>query len=377
MKTIFRIAWLAPVLALAIAARAAAQDAPALNGKVLILANDRVLEGEIGKLGNQYQIRRGAGETLIDADRAKRLCRDWDDALAYMRSQANLADPDERLRLARWCRQYELREQALVEVRVALEMRPTHAETKHLAHILERACKPAPAPAPRAVQAAPAPMPERQPERQPALDVSADTLAGFATKVQPILMNACAACHTRGRGGSFQLDVVTETGARAITQRNLAATMPYLKLDQPNASPLLAKSVSAHGEAALAPIRDRRAVPFQVLHAWIEQVAINNPHLVGQVVAVAPRVFNAELPAAPAAPMMKSGPITSPNPPVISRPVTRVEVGAAVAPNGPRPVQTEPVAATSATPSQPAAAARNPGDTYDPAEFNNKNVAAK
>ena len=106
------------------------------------------LEGEIDRVGSQFRVRRGAGEMLIAADRAKRLCADWSDALAYLRSQANLGDADERLRLARWCHQHGLKEDALIELRTALDMRPTHPETQQLAKMLGRAAAPPSTPPP-------------------------------------------------------------------------------------------------------------------------------------------------------------------------------------------------------------------------------------
>src|SRR4051794_3472242 len=72
------------------------------TGKVLLLDNQRTLEGDIHRQGDHYIIRRGIGEMTLPASQAMRLCTSWDDALAFMHAQANLRDPDERLRLARW-----------------------------------------------------------------------------------------------------------------------------------------------------------------------------------------------------------------------------------------------------------------------------------
>ena len=40
------------------------------------------------------------------------LCGSLEEAYQFLRKRANLNDPDERLRLAEWCRQHDLREQA-------------------------------------------------------------------------------------------------------------------------------------------------------------------------------------------------------------------------------------------------------------------------
>src|SRR5262245_26182446 len=81
-----------------------AQTPPARTaGKILILDNERALEGDIELQGEQYCIRRGDGEMTMPAKKAIRLCANWDEALAFLKSRANLADADERLRLAQWC----------------------------------------------------------------------------------------------------------------------------------------------------------------------------------------------------------------------------------------------------------------------------------
>src|SRR5947208_2808725 len=77
--------------------------APRVTGKVLILQNERAFEGDIEQVGDGYRVRRGSGEIVVAAGQALRLCANWDDALTFMRSRANLDDPDERLRLAKWC----------------------------------------------------------------------------------------------------------------------------------------------------------------------------------------------------------------------------------------------------------------------------------
>jgi hypothetical protein len=366
---------------------------PRTAGTVLLLTTDRVLEGDIVQIGDQYRIRRGTAETVVTAGRVKRLCADWAETLAYVRSQANLGDPDERLRLARWCQLHNLREEAVAEARIAAEMRPTHPETGQLLQILQRAPAGAQAmqqqplsqplshqPAasqPAASQPAPAVLSASASKFLPHVDLSADGLAAFNTRVQPILMNLCANCHTGNDAGGFRLHRAFENGARAAAQRNLAAVMAHLDLERPAASSLLAKAVSVHGSMSQPPVRDRRAVPFLTLQHWVEHVAANNPHLRQQAVAAPafPRLSAepATLAVAPAATP------TAPNrfPDVISRPLPRVEPPAPAAPgsaalgSAATPVGTivipAPTAANRAAPSAPPAASNDP---FDPALFN-------
>jgi len=376
MKTILRFAVLAPLLALGMNVRAAAQDATPASGKVLILANDRVLEGEIDRFGDQYRIRRGTGETLIAANRAKRLCADWNDALAFVRGQTNLGDPDERLRVARWCQQHDLHDDALVEARAALEMRPAHPETKQLVQSLQRRLDAAPAAVPSAPQAS------TVVAAAPQFDVSADALALFTTKVQPILLNACASCHANGKGGTFQLVHPGEVAARPATQRNLAMAVRHLRLDNPAVSPLVVKAVSAHGTLTQPLFRDRRAVPMQTLQHWAEQLAANNPHLrEARGLPPASRTPPENTAVAPA-PAPSVPPTTPPATPIVSRPITRVDArdlpdvlnnaqAALVAGRSPLPPPS-PAAVRAA-----ASATSNPTDAYDVADFNQKYAGSR
>src|SRR5262249_10845254 len=114
------------------------------TGRVLVLDNERTLEGDIEQQGSQYRIRRSVGETWVPADKVLKLCQTREEAYQFLRSRANLTDPDDRLRLAQWSQVRGLREQAPPETRAAAELRPNHAETRRLLRNLERALATAP-----------------------------------------------------------------------------------------------------------------------------------------------------------------------------------------------------------------------------------------
>jgi len=276
MKTIFRFVVVSMALVTGFGNRLTAQEggAPRSAGHVLLLNSDRGLEGDIEKFGEQYRIRRGTSEVWLPMDKALRLCADWEDAYSYMKTRANLGDPEERLRLARWCQLNNLPKQALIEAKMALEMRPAHVESHQLVTILTRAV----ASLNTATCTNQTTPPAKFSMAAVSSDISADSFALFATRVQPILMNTCISCHSGGRGGDFQL-VRTEGGQRASSQTNLASVMAQIKMDNPALSPLLIKAVSRHGNAANAPIKDRQTIPFKTLQAWIDYLIANNPHL--------------------------------------------------------------------------------------------------
>jgi hypothetical protein len=293
------------------------------------------------------------------ADPKMRLFADWAELHAYMASQSNLRDPDERMRLARWCQMNGRTQEAVAEAKAALALRPGHTATKQLLAILERALATAPsAPAAPAVS---------EPITPPVVDLSADAMNAFMTRIQPILMNACASCHATGRGGDFQLLRCHDaTLNRRATQVNLAAVLKQIHWEQPAHSPALVKALSAHGSATQAPFAGRHAKPFQYLHEWVQSVVTTNPHLRKDFgVATAP-LGKRETPAlAPATnPTMQSKPVAY----EVDRPAAPVSLPL-VKPLAPMVVSTPQQAP--ATPARPAAVApTQPADEYDVLIFN-------
>src|SRR5262249_53495499 len=92
--------------------RAADPEPVRTTGQVLVLVNERTLEGSIERHGDQYCVRRSIGETWLPSDQVLYLCADMEDAYTRLRQRANLRDPDERLRLTRWCLLHGLKSQA-------------------------------------------------------------------------------------------------------------------------------------------------------------------------------------------------------------------------------------------------------------------------
>ncbi len=268
-----------------------AGDPPAA-GRVLILENDRTLEGDIERHGDQYRIKRTIGETWIPGERVVGLFGSFEEAFEVLRKRANLLDPDERLRLARWCQRHQLREQALQEAGHAVRLRPQHAESRRLLNYLQR-----PAEATAAESTAPKPESETGPAAP--VELVTESVSLFTTKVQPILMNACASCHATGQGGSFRLTrpLANATASQKTTQQNLAAVLAQLNFEQPPTSAFLLKALTAHGEATQPPLKGRQAVAFHTLEQWVHLTVAKNPRLRDQM----PRTLTA-LPAAEAKP---------------------------------------------------------------------------
>ena len=275
MRTKSALLFLALILAASAWGLSRATEPPRAAGKVLVLENERTLEGDIERVGDQYRVRRSVGETWVPADKVKRLCATLEDAYGYLRAQANLADADEHLRLGQWCQLHGLREQALAEVKEAVALRPGHVPSQRLLANLQNNA--------RAMTAAPSAGGSEESDLgpSPALDVDAESQAVFATKVQPILMNACASCHAAGRAGALKLARVhgAAQANRRLTQHNLASVLAHLNPERPEASPLLLKAASIHGDMPQAPLKSRQAPAYRTLEDWAKTVAANNPQL--------------------------------------------------------------------------------------------------
>jgi hypothetical protein len=314
-----------------LASRAA--DTPRTSGRLLLLDNERVMEGEIEKKGDGYLVRRRVGETVIPSDSVLCICNTMTEAYAFLRGRANLRDADERLRLARWCHVHGLQEQALAEARAALDIRPKSKECRRMVEVAERSANHPPASRPTAAQADKPSEPSSS-----GIEIDADTMGQFVRHVQPILMNTCASCHVNGTGNGFKLVRSTEGGyvSHHATQHNLSAALAQIDRNRWEASPLLIKSVSIHGQAPQPPIKNRQTAAFRALEEWVRTIMANNPQL------------QEAGPTRPAAPLQ--GVETSAH---------SMEAGEIISSSRP-----------ALSPEQPTAGPAKPADPFDPVLFN-------
>lgn len=288
MKTHIRLVLSGLVLAVSCwAALRAADPIPARSaGQVLVLDNERTLTGKIDREGDQYRVRRKAGETLVPSANVLLLCDSFEEAYKFLCSRANLRDPDERLKLARWCQLHGLKDQALTEAQAAGELRPDNPEYQRLLQSLQRTAKPAvPVPPPSS-----SPVPAAGLVPSPNIEVSAETMGHFVKKVQPILMNTCASCHMSGRAGAFKLTRAFEDGTvnRRATQQNLNAVLAQINREKWVESPFLLRAVSVHGPASQPPLKGRQSPAFRALEEWVRRAVANNPQLREHSVATTP-----------------------------------------------------------------------------------------
>lgn len=237
------------------------------RGTVLLLHEQGVLVGDVERQGEQYVVRRGTSETWVPAGRAVRLCADLPAAYAFLRSELVNDDNAGRLRLARWCRHHGLVAEALAEARAVVAADADDVAARSLVATLERVAAAPTQPAAEPVAAVS--------NEEPAValtEIHAEAATLFLTKVQPILMNACASCHAvDGRSGAFKLHRVHGPGGRS-SQVNLAAVLGRVTREKPAESPLLARAAGVHGPMT-QPALKRNTPPYQTLEQWVRLAA--------------------------------------------------------------------------------------------------------
>ena len=258
--------------------------------------------------------------------------------------------------LAEWCHDHGLNEQALAETLAVLAVNKTHPQARRLLIHLQPQQVPGIA---EPVEPKP-PLPEPPPS--PRLDLTAEALNQFGTRVQPILMNACAGCHNDIHRRAFRLTRTTEIGIgnRATMHQNISAVLSYVNLSQPQASPFLSKAMTAHwsqwtekgmifspGDPSQPPIQNRNSPAYRTLEEWVRLAVATSPQV-------------AELQAA-----VKPPAVAVPEPRTV--PVTPADPVTPEADLPPRKIEPPPVAKPATTP--PSSTVSDP---YDPEEFNRR-----
>ncbi len=105
-----------------------AATAPSNAERVLLKTDGRVLRGVIVEEDGQFVVRQRAGEIRIKKFDAEHVFGSIEDVYRYKRSLVPEADPDEHLKLAKWCLAQHLRNEAKTEVETVLKLTPKARE---------------------------------------------------------------------------------------------------------------------------------------------------------------------------------------------------------------------------------------------------------
>lgn len=243
----------------------------------LLLRNGEVLQGHVTQAGDVYLVATGDGSELRIASRdVEMYCLDLDEA--YVRKAAGIRPDDTaaHLRLADWCLCNSLLSRAADELLLVTAAEPDHPRLPLMERRLQMAVE-RPVSRPTERQQLPALVSLDELERT-ARGLPPDAMEAFAARVQPLLLNRCAANCCHGTRSESKLRMVRAASGRALTRRfthrNLYAALQWVDRDDPQQSLLLTAPMDAHGSLAGPVFSEREREQYDLLAGWVRRVAL-------------------------------------------------------------------------------------------------------
>lgn len=260
------------------AATVASSGEPAADAapeeRLLLLRTGRVLHGRILRDGSDYEVTLPHGVVRLPATQVELCCASLAEAYVHLSQKVRPEDINQRVRLARWCLQHELRGYAAEQLSLAIQVDPRHP----LIEQVERELRLRPS-APVAAASPPtsSPVPTDIELDRLVRGMPEGTVEWFTNQVQPLLLNSCAAASCHGPRSQTAWRLLDGAGRsplpRRLTQRNLHATLPWIDQDSPQDSPLLERAREPHGNSQTAIFAGPEVAGYQLLAQWVRSVA--------------------------------------------------------------------------------------------------------
>lgn len=258
----------------------------------VLLKNDNVIFGTAQQQGDWVLISRPGG-TEIKLERTEIAC--WATEIRHLydyRVDHRVSrNPYGHLNDARWCVRYKQYDLASIEIahgRRQLSERPDrqlenqfdllqrqlvakidvqrralmHADVQMAGHTIENADQT------QIIAAA-----HKTPEFEHRLD--SQSLAVFANRIQPVLMNRCGSCHGDRSDSKWKLisaPAATRPSAR-MTKQNLNEIISFIDFAEPSKSTILANAVSPHGGVP-APLGERDLLFIEHFKRWLQSAML-------------------------------------------------------------------------------------------------------
>ncbi len=300
----------------------AAPASPA-TPSVLLLTNGRLIQGPITRDEDNYVISQNGGEIRFHKSQVEDVFGSLVDVYKYKLDQIPVNDPDEHMKLAKWCLAQNLPNEARTELKTVLAVSPGSNDAKMMLVSLnasEARANARPRVDPGLVQTG-GEMPQSIDNRPAEIDVNVlreankrlgpvglpvifDLPPAIAVKraqhftqfVHPVLQVSCAKCHNEKYEGDFQL-VEVKNKRKDMTwdviRANLDATLKLIDPANPSKSELLSISLIPHGSGAnRKPIfRGSNDPRFQIFAAWANSLRTTKPSQEGIVQTKMGRTF--------------------------------------------------------------------------------------
>lgn len=296
-----------PPAELPASARPGAGAPAAASPTVHLLSHGRVLKGALSEYdADTYSIRQKLGSFRFAKTDLVRSFADMESLYAFRREQFPANDPDEHMKLARWCLSEKLLGQTRRELSDVLVIEPNHAEARAMLEKLDLEVERDRArdPEVRVASAAPADLAPTSPEPARTLDPIAQQSARrdlgisdvpvifnlpsqlavkraqeFGYYVHPILQQKCARCHNEKYDGKFRMiQVFGKRGLKGDVLRvNLDATLQLIDPDSPEKSELLTGALMPHKSMKRSVMVGQNDPEYRILATWVQRVTAGNP----------------------------------------------------------------------------------------------------
>lgn len=261
---------------------------------VLQLRNGHIIEGQVTQAGDYYVVTLGeSGELRIPVVDVECTATSIQ-ALYQTKCQALDGRLNGHLDLADWCLRHKQPAWATQQLIAATKLDAKNPRVKSLERRLSVLAEQPSAPTAVKVAAKPTISPE---EMEVSLQrLSPTAMERYATVIQPMILNRCAANGCHGTASTTPLAYYRAAPGQPLvkrfTDRNLYNTLKYLDFQKPAESPLLMMAQRRHGEMITTTFdkRDKRSMDqLNDLKLWI-LIATNPPRTTPSTIPTAGKV---------------------------------------------------------------------------------------
>ncbi|MFN0054702.1 MAG: hypothetical protein ACKV0T_21225 [Planctomycetales bacterium] len=256
---------------------------PAAEPGVLLLRTGATIEGRILKSGANYEVYLAhGGRMFVPGEQVRQQGGNLKEIYRKLRESVQKDETSSgHVTLARWCVTNHLLSDARTELNDALSLDAGNSEARNLLHKLDDLANPSAKGESKSSRSSKPVVVSHsaQSDDQESLGgLSREMAQQFTRKIQPILVNNCAAagCHGANSESDFRLQRVLPGSltSRVATERNLASVLQQIDPKTPRKSPLLTTPTGNHGRHGKAPFSGPRgADQLADLKAWVQRVA--------------------------------------------------------------------------------------------------------
>ncbi len=260
---------------------------------VLLLRNGHVIQGQVTKAGDFYVVTLGdSGELRIPAADAECTAASLT-ALYEAKTQQLDGRISSHLDLADWCLRQRQPAWATQQWLAASKIDPENPRVKmmerRLSSLAEETTQ-------RATTQAAKPAIDAEQIDASLKQLSPLAIERYATVIQPMVLNRCAANQCHGSASKTELALVRPAPGQPLikrfTDRNLHALLKFVDTQKPADSPLLIMAQRRHG-GMISPVFDKRSqTQVKELREWIDLASGVQPRTTPAVIPSAESMAN-------------------------------------------------------------------------------------